>query len=432
MVGLLSGALAGAAMGAAMVAAGAATGGLALVAIVGGCVAGGGLAGGSLARGVMKAMDLPDPMTGAIVGVGSLNVLINRRPAIRAGLDFASCSGLGSHYPLPTALLVEGAQTVIVNGLPMGRVGMKLMCGASIKSGSSDVVVGGPSAVLGAIDDNELRAQFALELLGLSALGAGAIVAALAGGALAVAELAAVAAAMGFGFEKLHEWGESLGPGYGDILAGLAGFGVMAGGTLAARRGAAKSPKTVVEKPPSKAVQELIARRRSQAEVDEWLAAKRADPKLDSLLTDEEYLAIRGYTSGMYRPINASLRAGKPGEFQPLASEASSGLNKMQANGYGREGEVVRLTSLTDEQAAEWFPEGGVHKDRGFFSSSETAQHNFSGNAEIRVNSKNGVEVKSLSEFAHEKEVLFKPDTAFSVDSKTFENGVWHIQLTEL
>jgi hypothetical protein len=41
---------------------------------------------------------------------------------------------------------------------------------------------------------------------------------------------------LGEGFDKLHDWGDSLGPGYGDILTGLAGFGLLLGGVKLGRR----------------------------------------------------------------------------------------------------------------------------------------------------------------------------------------------------
>lgn len=253
MMGMLAGALAGAAIGAAMVAATAATGGLALFAIVGGCIAGGGLAGGALARGVMTAMDLPDPTTGVIVGVGSVDVLVNGLSAVRALLDMAICNGLfGSNHPLlPTAFVAEGAKTVLVNGQPMGRVSMKLICGGVIKSGSSDVMVGGPTATVAPVIDTEAIFETALQVLGFAALGAGAAAAAVAGGAIALGKFTLVAGGLFVGFNKLHEWGESLAPGWGDILTGLAGFALLGVGLRAAQRQGAKVPAPKPEAEPT-------------------------------------------------------------------------------------------------------------------------------------------------------------------------------------
>lgn len=440
LLGMVSGAVAGAAIGAAMVTATAATGGVALIAIVGGCVAGGGLAGGSLVRGIMTAMDLPDPTTGAF-SIGSPNVLINGRPALRAGVDIAPCSGLMgiNHYSLPSALLAEGAETVLVNGFPLGRVSMKLICGGAVKTGSADVLVGGPSIAVATIIDAESIFETALQALGLVALGAGGVLAAAAGGALALAEFGAIAALFQKGFEELHEWGDSLGPGWGDILTGLAGFGLLAAGLRAAKRPTAPVADEMVagevagENASARPVQELLNRKLGGAKVEEFLSAKRADPKLDALLTDEEYLAVRGYTSNLYRDINPALRQGTPGEWEPLSDAGSSGLQKLSENGYAHDGIAIRRGNFTDEQIQELFPEGGVYTDKAFVSSAESAQGAFPGNAEIRIASKSGAKVSSLSEFPHENEVLFKPDSSFEVVSKTYDSssGKWTIELAE-
>jgi hypothetical protein len=106
----------------------------------------------------------------------------------------------------------------------------------------------------------------------------------------------------------------------------------------------------------------------------------------------------------------------------------------MSENGYATEGPVVRRANLTDEQVEQMFPEDGVHTDKAFVSSSTKLQPGFSGNAEINIESKNGVDISSLSEYPNEKEVLFKPDSAFKVESKTYdpEAGKWIIHLSEM
>jgi|GEM_PF-2525548 len=433
MAGMVAGAIAGAAIGAAIVGATAATGGLAMVAIVGGCVAGGGMSGGALVRGITTAMDLPDPTTGVVSSIGSPTVLINGLPALRAGMDMAACGGLmgSNHYPLPAALIAEGARTVLVNGLPMARVGSKLICGGAVKTGSSNVIVGGPSAVVAPIIDSETIVETGLQALGFAALGAGGAMAALAGGALALGEFVAVGGLFAVGFEKLHDWGDSLGRGWGDILTGLAGFGLMLGGARAARRpGRVAADEAAAGGRP---VRDLLNKKLGEARVERFLEAKRADPKLDAVLTDEEYLALRGYTSNLYREVNPALRQGTPGEWQPISDAASSGLQKMSANGYANEGTVVRRANFTDEQIHQLFPDEGVHTDKAFVSTSTSAKPGF-GNAQIDIQSKKGVDVSSLSEYRGEEEVLFKPGTSFKVDSKYYDSeaGGWVIKLSEI
>lgn len=220
LLGMVAGALIGAAIAAAIVAAGVATGGLVLVAIVGGCIAGGGLAGGALARGLSKAADLPGPTTGVLAMASPPRVTVNSRPALRAGMDFApACSGLPmNHFPMPGPVLIaQGAQLVTVNGMPMARQSMKLVCGAKIKAGSDNVTVGGPTATVVPIHDNEEMFEQGLQILGLAALGAAGL-GAVAAGVGATLVFGGVLVGMHYGMQTLHSWGESLGPGYGDIM----------------------------------------------------------------------------------------------------------------------------------------------------------------------------------------------------------------------
>jgi uncharacterized Zn-binding protein involved in type VI secretion len=233
----VAGALIGAAIAAAIVAAGVATGGLALVAIIGGCIAGGGLAGGALARGISTAANLPGPTTGVLALAGPTRVTVNGRAALRAGVDFASsCNGLPFNhiYKPGPVLIAQGSRTVTINGRPMARLEMQLECGAKIKTGSDNVTVGGPTATVVEIHDNEQMVETALQVVGFVALGAAGL-GALAAGALAFGGFAAITAGSFFGMNALHDWGESLGPGYGDIMVGVAGFALLGLGARAAK-----------------------------------------------------------------------------------------------------------------------------------------------------------------------------------------------------
>nr|WP_297350314.1 PAAR domain-containing protein [uncultured Caldimonas sp.] len=235
MVGMVAGALIGAAIGAAIVVAGVATGGLAIAVIVGGCIAGGGLAGGALARGIMRAANLSGPTAGTL-GQGSKNVTVNGRPAMRAGVDFTPrCSGAPlNHFPKPNVLIAQGAKRVTVNGKPMARTDMRMACGAKIKTGSSNVFVGSETVTVVEIQDNEELFEMALTVLGTAAL-LGAGLGAIAAGALPALAFGGVVLASHFGMAELYKWGESLGPGYGDIMVGAAGFALMGVGVRAAR-----------------------------------------------------------------------------------------------------------------------------------------------------------------------------------------------------
>ena len=250
LMGMVAGALIGAAIAAAIVVAGVATGGLAVAAIIAGCIAGGGLAGGALARGIMKAADLPGPTTGMLAAAGPSRVTVNSRMALRAGMDFApGCSGAPiNHFAMPGPVLIaEGSQTVTINGRPMARQSMKLVCGAKIKGGSGNVTVGGPNARVVEVHDNEASFETGLKMVGMIALaaaGAGAVAAGLG----ATLMFGGIVAASHYGMEALHNWGESLGPGYGDIMVGVAGFALLGAGPRLARTPAGRGAIDVLNR----------------------------------------------------------------------------------------------------------------------------------------------------------------------------------------
>jgi ADP-ribosyltransferase exoenzyme len=182
-------------------------------------------------------------------------------------------------------------------------------------------------------------------------------------------------------------------------------------------------------------VYDLMNRKLGESKVNEILSQKRMRPEFDTLLSDEEYLGVHGYTTNLYEEINPALRAGNPGEWQPLVDKAVTGMDKMAANGFAHEGPAMRITQLSNEQIAQLFPDNGIHQDMAFMSSSSKMQGVFSGNTRIEILSQSsGVKVDSLSAFSRESEVLFRPGTEFNVVTKTYDpvtNG-WHVKLTEL
>jgi len=235
LAAMIAGAVAGAVIGVAIVAATAATGGLAAV-IIAGSIAGGGLAMGQIASGLTTIFNLPEPTSG-VIAMGSPNVLTNLRPAVRAVLDFAGgCSGLPfNHFPMPVPVpLAEGSSTVLINGMPASRLKSMLVCGAHVKSGSPNVVIGGPTVRLLPVFDLEGWVKTGLEILGMAALIGAGVLAAIAGvaasamfaGALVVGNLA---------FEGLGQLGDALGPGYRNLFQGMAGMGLLLAGPKMAR-----------------------------------------------------------------------------------------------------------------------------------------------------------------------------------------------------
>ncbi len=227
LAAMVAGALVGVLAGAAVVAATAATGGLAAV-VIAGAVAGGGLAGGQIMSGLSTIFNLPEPTTGKIA-TGSPNVKTNKRFAVRVTDDVADgCSGLPiNHLPWPFAIAVqEGSATVKINGLPAARLTSKLTCGAHIKTGSQNVVIGGETKRAGFVLDLEAWTRTGLEVLGIGAAIGGALFAAAAGAAAFGGFLAI--GALGYGaMEGLGKIGDALGPGYRDLLQGVAGMGLI-------------------------------------------------------------------------------------------------------------------------------------------------------------------------------------------------------------
>ncbi|MBC7499344.1 MAG: PAAR domain-containing protein, partial [Herminiimonas sp.] len=234
LAAMVAGAVAGAIVGAAIVAATVATGGVAAV-IIAGCVAGGGLSMFQLVKGLTTIFNLQEPASGMLI-TGSSNVFVNNRAAIRASVDQATCSGFPfNHPPLPLPVLVaDGSATVFVNNLPMSRLQSKIVCGAHIKSGSPDTFVGGPNTTMAFVFDLEGWLHTGLEILGVGAvIGAGVIAA--AAGAAALAGFVAITGGAMLAFEGLGHLGNAIGPGYGDLLQGVAGLGLLFAGPRLAK-----------------------------------------------------------------------------------------------------------------------------------------------------------------------------------------------------
>lgn len=238
---MVAGAVAGALIGAAVVAATAATGGLAAV-IIGGAIAAGGLSIFQIVKGISTIFNLPEPATGKLIR-GSPDVFINNRNAMSAGQDVAaSCSGFPfnhPYWPFPVKI-AEGSATVSINNKPAARISSKMTCGAHIKSGSPDTFIGGPTARVGFVLDVESWLHTGLEVLGLAALAGGAVLAA-AAGAAALGVFAATSGGIMLGMEALGDLGDRLGPGYRDLLQGVAGMTLLGlspkmGRTEAARK----------------------------------------------------------------------------------------------------------------------------------------------------------------------------------------------------
>ena len=139
LTGLLVGAAIGVAFGVFVVATGGAG------AVVGAAIIGGAMATGA---GIGEVVGSLSFMGGTITGgiaTGSPDTTTNSLLATRATDDSVHCRGTPPIY-LPShegKRVAQGSGTVFINLLPASRVGDKIECGAKIKEGSPNVIIGG-------------------------------------------------------------------------------------------------------------------------------------------------------------------------------------------------------------------------------------------------------------------------------------------------
>jgi len=101
-----------------------------------------------------------------------------------------------------------------------------MVCGAHIKSGSPNTFIGGPTVSVAFVLDIEGWMHSGLELMGLLAAGAALVMAAMVGLAVLV-EFVVIGGLVLGGMTLLGELGDRLGPGYRDLLQGVAGMAML-------------------------------------------------------------------------------------------------------------------------------------------------------------------------------------------------------------
>lgn len=157
-------------------------------------------------------------------------------------------------------------------------------------------------------------------------------------------------------------------------------------------------------------------------------------------LTPEQARALHHYTtiSGVEQ-LNRFLR--RPGaapeerreELRRLVDAAVAGLAALP----GFDGVSYRGTTLPVVDLPRWRP-GAVVADRGFASSSASAAvaeaFRRGGNAFITIAGRSGADIRSLSYFEHEAEVLFAPGTRFRVVGRSWDHRreCWSFQIEEV
>lgn len=123
-------------------------------------------------------------------------------------------------------LVVEGSETVLFNKQPAARLGMHLFCGATIKTASKDVLIGGPTVRMGNILDITSWVEKGFQVVGFVALWGGALTATLTSLA-AVGAFVTIGGATWLGLEGVGMLGDMIGEGYGELLQGIVGLGLL-------------------------------------------------------------------------------------------------------------------------------------------------------------------------------------------------------------
>ena len=286
LVGLLAGAVVGAVAGAAIAAGTVASGGLLAGLIIAGSVGLGGTAANQLLKGIKTISQLPDPTTGALA-YSTLNVTVNGRGAMRAGLDgtMVCAGGSGiffSHPPLPIfgmpgfLPVAEGSETVRINGKPAGRITSRLICGGTIKTASEDVRFGGPPKTVAFVWDWTGWLETGFQWLGGAGVIGGAAVA-VKMGAAALGGFALILGGTMLGFEALGALGDSLGEGYRDLFQGAFGMGLLLAGWKMAPESFPKNIQDVIQTIRERKNEPLTTEEKNI--IEDWLTEIEKDVK---------------------------------------------------------------------------------------------------------------------------------------------------------
>jgi len=159
-------------------------------------------------------------------------------------------------------------------------------------------------------------------------------------------------------------------------------------------------------------------------------------------LTEAEQRGLDFYTGFGYDHVNSYLRGADnalgadifpPEQLARYADDISAGLDRLPQY----DGQTFRGTDLPDSVLAE-IDRSGRFSDDAFLSSStdlhvaERFRAGQGGNALLHIDGFSGRDVKALSQFGDEAEVLFDKGTEFEVVNKTWnEQGYWDIFVRE-
>jgi uncharacterized Zn-binding protein involved in type VI secretion len=76
-------------------------------------------------------------------GIGSTNIMIRGRPALRVGIDFHTCPWFDGFKPHAGGVVSVGSSTVFFNGMPAVRVGDQI-----VEAGAPNTIIVGENSVL--------------------------------------------------------------------------------------------------------------------------------------------------------------------------------------------------------------------------------------------------------------------------------------------
>lgn len=134
-------------------------------------------------------------------------------------------------------------------------------------------------------------------------------------------------------------------------------------------------------------------------------------------ITKEELQSLQAYTASDYRKINRAMISGKlTPEIEKEVDSINSALDKMPKF----KGELYRGMSMPpniDNLLIEWGKGKEITMDSFTSTSKKESVAKGFGDFQIKLKSKNGADISSLSEFEDESEVLFKTGSKFKVKS---------------
>lgn len=175
---------------------------------------------------------------------------------------------------------------------------------------------------------------------------------------------------------------------------------------------------------------------RAEQLIRESLAVKDRTPQA-AHLSDDEFLAIRLYTTNLYPTINHHLRYQHNDKVVPVVEALQQGLQKLaQEPEHQAASQLYRGISknMSDEEVHTRFALDRPYRDSAFMSTSLTAEKAFipGPRVELTLTSQSAVNIRAFAEYKDEEEALIPPNTPFQVQQMEQQEGVWHIRLTEM